>query len=297
MLLDPMLPTLGDEPFSDDGYIFEPKIDGQRLFIRIRQGVARLCTRYGVDVTRQYPELCRVPVADGADAILDGVAAFFDDTAGAFSSDALRERLRLKKDLDIRLASVRCPVHFFAFDILEKDGEDVRGIPLQERKRLLERTLDDNLCYHRMFALEAQGKKLFDAINSEGLEGMVAKRLNSSYAGGRGSNWLAIRKYRYANVRIAGYRKQGFGWLLERDGRRVGVMDAGVPGSSRQAFQAVSHLIETGEDRSFVYVRPVIEARIRYLHRTGCGEVRDPEFVQFVGEEGPLCDRTQLNAG
>lgn len=281
--MKPMLPQLYDRPFDDDRYIFEPKIDGQRLLIVIRKGIVRLVNRYGIDVTRQYPELCRVPVASNADLVLDGVAAFFDDASGSFSPDALRERLRLKKDIDIRLASEGSPVRYFAFDLLEQNGDDLRGRPLRERRQRLEEALDDNRLFNRLFALEGRGQGLYEAIQSEGVEGIVAKRLDSAYEAGRGANWLAVRKYRYADVRIAGYRKHGFGWLIEREGQRIGIVDAGVSRSHQQAFQAVARALATGEDRDFVYVKPVIEARIRYLRRTGSGEARDPEFVRFVG--------------
>lgn len=278
-----MMPELREKPFNDERYIFEPKIDGHRLMIRVKNGIAQLCSRSGIDVTMQYPELWRVPVVGAADVLLDGVAAFFDESAGSFSSEALRERMRMRKSMDIRIASVHSPVHYFAFDILEWNGKDLRGLPLKQRKQLLEKAMDDNRSYHRMFALDAEGKRLYEAIRSEGVDGIIAKRLDSIYAGGRSENWLTVHKYRYAQVRIAGYRKHGFGWLLEREGQRIGIVEAGVPGPHRQAFQGTAQAILTGEDRDYVYVKPIIEAKIRFLSRTSSGTVRNPEFVRFVG--------------
>lgn len=282
MQLNPMLPELRERPFDDDGYIFEPKADGMRVLLSLNNGIVRLHAKHRVEATRFFPELCRVPARPGVDLLLDGVVVFWDERSGVFSSEELRERMRLKTGLDIRSASIGRPVRYFAFDLLELNGEDLRGEPLRERRRRMDEVLEENRQFHRLPSIEGQGRSLFEAIGGEGVEGIVAKRLDSPYVGGRSADWLAVRKYRYADVRIAGYRKRGFGWLMERDGRPLGVMECPVPAAYREAFQGVARAIETGEDRDFVYVQPVIGARIRYLHLSRNGGFRFPEFVRFV---------------
>jgi DNA ligase-1 len=93
---------------------------------------------------------------------------------------------------------------------------------------------------------------------------------------------MKIINYSYANVRIAGYRKSGFGWLIEYAGQPAGILELSVPPSHRNAFFGVAKSIVTGEDRDYVYVAPSIQARVRFRRRTRAGLPVLPEFVDFV---------------
>jgi DNA ligase-1 len=282
MFISPMLLEKRDHPFDDDRYIFEPKIDGHRLILSMQNGIVRLYTRHGNEVTRQYPELHNVPIEDGSDVVLDGEVAYMDPETGAIEFEGIMERFRLKKPLSIREASVRQPVHYFVFDIMRYKGEDVRSWPLSERKALLNEVLEGNRYYSRMLAVDGAGTALFEAILGKELEGIVAKRKDSSYVSRRDPNWLKIINYKYVTVQIAGYRKNQFGWLAQHNGRAVGIIELAVPAAHRQAFYGVAKTIITGEDRDYVYVQPSIEAVVRFRNWTRAGMLRAPEFVRFV---------------
>jgi DNA ligase-1 len=282
MFLPPTLLERTELPFDDDSYIFEPKIDGHRLLLSMENGVPRLYTRHGFDVTGQYPELHRVPVSDGTDVVLDGEVAAVDPASGEIRFDTLMERYRLKKGIDIREASVTRPVVYFVFDLLRYGGEDWRGKPLMERRKCLERILEPNGRFLLVPAVEGEGKRLYEAIRDGMAEGIVAKRKDSVYAGRRDPNWLKIDRYRFKTVPIIGYRKNGFGWLIRYEEGGTDVLQESVPLPYRQALLGVAGAIAAGEDRNFVYVEPVLKARIRYRRRAADGTPRSPEFVGFA---------------
>ncbi|THF79867.1 ATP-dependent DNA ligase [Cohnella fermenti] len=282
MFVAPMRTGGLEAPLQNDNYIFEPQLDGQRLILSMEVGHVRLYSAHGFDLTSLYPELHLMPVADGEDVVLDAVLAVVDPATGRLDREQLARRYRLKKRMDIREASIRCPVHCFVFDILRYKGEDIRDWPLERRKALLDEALTDNRHYSRMPYLEGEGAALFETMGRSGLQGLVAKDKRSPYRSGTSEGWLTILHYRYLDVKIAGYRKNQFGWLVEHGAKWRDVVSESVPLPYRQAFYGVAKLIVTGEDKDFVYVRPEIEARLRYVKQLADGSPVQPEFVSFV---------------
>jgi DNA ligase-1 len=110
----------------------------------------------------------------------------------------------------------------------------------------------------------------------------VAKEKNSAYVSRRSDKWLKVINYQYADVELAGYRKEQFGWLVQLDGRPAGIIELAVPDAHKKAFYGVARTIVTGEDRNFVYVQPQLKARVRFRSRYKSGQLRSPEFVDFV---------------
>jgi DNA ligase-1 len=252
------------------------------LILSMENGIVRLFTRHNNEVTRQYPELHNVPMEDNSDVVLDGEVACINPVTGSIDFEMVMERFMMKKPMTITEAVMRQPVHFFVFDILRYKGEDLRGLPLLERKMLLERVVSANNFVSPLMRIEDTGVSLFDAIREKKLEGIVAKKKTSKYVGRRDPSWVKIINYTYAVVQITGYRKNQFGWLLQHQERTVGVLELAVPSAHKKAFYGVSKGLVTGEDRNFVYVQPSIAARVRFRNWTKVGMLRTPEFVDFV---------------
>lgn len=282
MFIAPMLLEKRENPFDDERYIFEPKIDGHRLILSQENGIVRLYTRHNNEVTNQYPELHNVPYEDNSDVVLDGEVACLNPDSGIIEFELIMERFKLNKPMRIQEAIIRQPVHFFVFDILRYKGDDLRGWPLIERKKLLREVLSSNNYISPLMSIDETGVSLFEAIREKKLEGIVAKKKTSKYVGKRDANWIKIINYTYADVQIAGYRKNQFGWLLQHRNRAVGILEFAVPSSHKQAFYGVAKALVTGEDRDFVYVEPKINARVRFRNWTRAGMLRTPEFVDFV---------------
>jgi len=283
MFLPPMLLEKRENPFDDDRYIFEPKIDGHRLILSMEAGQVRLFTRHNNDVTLQYPELHDVPIDDSSDVVLDGEVACQNED-GAIEFELVMERFLKRKPLAIRQAMVRQPVHYYVFDILRYNGRDLRPLPLTERKRILQQVLSANKFFSPVLSVPGTGVALFEAIKEKKLEGIVAKLQKSRYVGRRAPSWIKIINYTYDVVQIAGYRKNQFGWLLSHRGRPVGLLEHPtlVPLKHKQAFYGVARSLVSREDRDFVYLEPRINARVRFRNWTRKGMLRSPEFVGFI---------------
>lgn len=277
--MNPMLPTLVEEPFDDPDYIFEPQINGHRLMLHRKNGAVKLYTRFGNECSRQYPELLAMPTDD--DLVLDGVVCRIAPD-GYIDLESVMERFRLTRATKIRAAAAADPVHVVVFDILERNGEDLRGLPLTERKQILRDSLDDNPRYSHSLYVPDEGKRLFAAIRERRLEGMIAKRKDSGYIGGRSEDWQKIIRYTYAVVELAGYRKDRPGWLISYQGRLAGVLEQVVPALNKHPLLETAKGIATGEDRNFVYVEAGIQLKVRFRGWTKDGKLRSPEFIEMA---------------
>lgn len=203
MFVKPMLMTEHKEPFDDERYLFEPMIDGHRLQLSFIANKATLYTRHCNDVTRQYPELHNVPLAEPADIILDGEVACFNPDTGYMEFDTLINRYKMKKDSRIHDAKKVIPVSYYVFDILYYNGKDLRDTPLLERKRLLDATLEENAYFKKLQFIEGKGQALFDFVKRLELEGVSCKRKDSLYAEGKTGGWLQVRNREYPHIRIS----------------------------------------------------------------------------------------------
>jgi bifunctional non-homologous end joining protein LigD len=141
----------------------------------------RFMSRRKNDLTKRFSELQAIQVkADSA--IIDGEIVAIDDE-GLPCFDELRKKRR------------SCAVVFYAFDILALNGEDLRGLPLLKRKTTLKRILPRTKTSRIRFTdyVIGEGLALFAELDQRNLEGMVAKKLDSQYAGGRTKDWLKIK--------------------------------------------------------------------------------------------------------
>ncbi len=219
--LTPMNAHPAEAAFSDPCWLFEPKLDGIRAVALIRDGAVKLLSRSGLDTTDQYPylvdELAAQPVTN---AILDGEIVAIDED-GRPSFGLLQQRMHLSGEVDIRQAEVDIPVLFYAFDQPYLEGWDLTKCTLSARKELLERAL---LPSSRILLLDhftEEGEAAYDAARRLGLEGIVAKRMESAYEPGKRSHdWLKIKATLTDDFVVGGFsegqggRSDTFGALL-----------------------------------------------------------------------------------
>ena len=178
----PQLPTLTDAPPSEAGWVHEIKHDGYRTIVVVENGSGRAFTRNGYDWTDRY-----VPVANCAarlprgSAILDGEIIVQGEN-GISDFYALRHAMARQQ---YRLV-------FYVFDLLHLDGKDLRSAPLLDRKGMLRQLVgpDDPFCPIQVCEHDdGDGVALFSAASKMGLEGIVSKKADSRYKGGRSSAW------------------------------------------------------------------------------------------------------------
>jgi bifunctional non-homologous end joining protein LigD len=187
-----MLATLTDAPFDENGWIFEDKYDGFRVVAKIDGGKVTLYSRNGKIISHSYIEVARALEAVKGDAVIDGeLVAIGKDGVSHFQllQNALRNEAKLQ---------------YFAFDLMFQDGEDLRGLPLSERKERLKLILPKLIGFSR--DRKTFGVKFFKEAERKGLEGIMAKRADSKYlSGARTKDWLKIKTSKRQEAVIAGF--------------------------------------------------------------------------------------------
>jgi bifunctional non-homologous end joining protein LigD len=173
-------------------WAFEPKLDGWRVLVYLDDGVD-VRTRTGRSITTSVPELEGLPEhLDGRRAILDG-----ELIAGQGRPDdfyRLGPRLAASRQLAVRRWRERVPLTFAVFDLLYEDGTDLTGCPYDARRARLESLQLNGSAWCTVASYQSDGLELLSACSEHDLEGVVAKRLSSSYRAGRRSrDWIKIK--------------------------------------------------------------------------------------------------------
>lgn len=203
--LTPMLCEPHDKAFSKPGWVFEPKLDGYRLLAGKAGDRVTLITRNGNDYTKAFPEIAHAVAALPVDRlVLDGEVVV-PGPNGLPSFQALQQRGNLQRPIDIRRASVELPATYYGFDLLGFEGYDLRPLPLVERKRFLQRILPPVGALSFLDHFETDGIRVLERAVALGLEGVIAKRADAPYRGGRSPLWLKIKAERTGDFIIVGY--------------------------------------------------------------------------------------------
>jgi bifunctional non-homologous end joining protein LigD len=302
----PMMAELGDEPFSNDKWLHEPKLDGYRALAFIRNGKVELRSRRGLDLTPCFPVIAAELAQQAVDAmLLDGEIVAFD-TQGKPSFNALQNRAQLKSAREIGAAEQASPCVFYAFDLLHFAGLNLRGAPYQARRRYLAQCLLPAAHLQVMHADE-NGVALYEAALANGFEGTVAKRKDSRYEPGRRSpSWLKSKATKTVELVIGGYTKgkgarEPLGALLLGYWDRHKLVYAGNAGTgfdenTLRDVKARCDALRTSK-RPFAekppvpsiaaWVKPELAAEVKYAAWTPDLRLRAPVFLRLRDDVDP----------
>ena len=305
-----MLAVSGD-PFSSQGWLFEPKIDGTRCIAHISDRGAKLQNRRLRWITPRYPEISEA-LTQSAETVLDGEIAVFKDGVPDFSSLATRDHQTDRLRIDYLSKSM--PATYVVFDILFAEGVSVMELPLMERKEILKKAVQETDSVIITDYLEGKGEAYFQAAVSLGLEGIMAKRKSSMYLPGvRSPDWIKIKKRLTADLVVAGYipgkghRKPSFGGLLlgayDSEGDLIYVGRVGS-GFSRRELDEITRSFQPSSKPPFSQPPPTPDVRwlapemvveVEALELTRDGHLRAPVFLR-LREDKPVeeCSIDQL---
>ncbi|HEY2705755.1 MAG TPA: DNA ligase D [Candidatus Dormibacteraeota bacterium] len=297
--LRPMLAMPVAEPFSRAGWLFEMKYDGVRALATLRDGGVHLRGRSGRDETGRYPELAALTGALRArEAVVDGEIVALDEE-GRPSFERLQRRINVTGARQVALAAAEVPASFAAFDLVHLDGHDLRDLPLSLRKRLLRDLLTESAEVRYADHVEEDGEALFAAIRERGLEGMVAKRGDSRYEGGRRSAaWLKVKAWCEQDCVICGLTAGRGGRTGSVGSLVLGVYDGGVLVHAGQAGSGLDEAMidllrrrleplrterspfdpEPSIPQPVTWVRPELVCSVRFTEWTAAGTLRHPVF-------------------
>ena len=298
--LRPMLASTAPGPFDDPRWAFELKWDGYRALALVTSEGTRLASRGGRDFTATYPGLGDLRGAVTCqEAILDGEIAVLD--AGGVPDFAA-------------LQAGRGPFAYIVFDLLYIDGEWIDDLPWHRRRARLAEVLTPEGAPGAVLSdhVEGAGAALFAAASVRGIEGVIAKRIDSPYRPGRRSEWLKVKVHQELIATIGGF--------TEGAGSRRGTVGALLVGE-RGSGGALTYLSHVGSGLSDAqgralwdrlcarespespfanpvppasarprWVRPEIDCEVRYAERTAEGRLRAPVFRGLIERGAEAAD-------
>lgn len=299
--LTPMLATSSSMPSDQRGWAFELKWDGLRALLFWQPGRLRIESRNGNDLTSTYPEIRGLAQQLGShEAILDGELVAFDEH-GSPNFELLQSRMHLSSPSAIRRQAVQVPVIYVIFDLLYLDGQVLTGLPYKRRRELLEDLKLHGSSWQTPANHTGQGCQLLELTAARGLEGLIAKRLQSVYSPGiRSQDWLKIKNFHRQEFVVGGWLKgqgsrESLGALLlgyyERQRGRSLLRYAGRVGSGfsdRQIEDLTAMLAARARNRSPFslgqppaqahFVKPELVAEIEFSGWTKQGVLRHSVF-------------------
>jgi bifunctional non-homologous end joining protein LigD len=309
----PMLATLERSVPSGAGWTFEVKWDGYRALAYVHGGDVKLLSRNDKDLTSRFPQVAReiAKAVKSPNAVLDGEVCGLDDQ-GRASFSAMQQG--------------GAPLVYYAFDLLELEGEPLLELPLEERRGRLAKLLDRRNKTVRLSETFDDGEALLEAVKAQGLEGLMAKRADSRYhEGKRTRDWLKIKTHGRQEFVIAGYTHGGgrrastFGSLIlgvHEGGELKYVGNVGTGFTDAEIRRLLAKLKPLRRDtppfetvpkmprvrkNEIVWVEPELVAEVEFAEFTHDGRLRAPSYQglredkepEEVYREEPVQDRVR----
>ncbi|WP_274535002.1 DNA ligase D [Mesorhizobium sp. LCM 4577] len=290
------LAKLVDTVPPGDRWIHEMKYDGYRILVAVGGGEARAYTRSGLDWSDRFPSiLAEARKLNVRSALIDGEAVVMDKE-GRSSFQALQNALK----------GAPASIDFYAFDLLQLDGEDLRRLPLLQRKQKLEKILPAKHPVLRYSDhIQGRGEELLNRFCDAGLEGVISKLADSPYVGARDGSWLKIKCIKRQEFVVVGWtpsdKDRAFRSLI------LGVYDGGklrYAGKVGTGFDAagMARLMQTmapleqkaatveaprAEVRGAHWLRPRLVAEIAFTEMTNEGTLRHPSYLGLREDKKP----------
>lgn len=290
--------TADKQILESKDYIFEPKIDGYRALCIKEKNKLKFISRTGHDITHNFTEFQFSKNIKAISCKLDGEIAIFDEKG----NPSFHLMQHSSKGLHNAV--------FIVFDILEKDGKDLKNLPIDDRKKILSKTIveDQNL---QLIPHSEDGLALWKHTAKRKLEGVIAKKKGSPYIEGRTSQWLKIKTQNTIDCVIVGITKQ----KREISSLCLGLYDNNVlkfigkvgTGFSERTLEELAHLLKKDESlkidpvsgtlpKDFIPVTPNNVCEIKYLEVTKDFRLRTPVFLKLRDDKLPKdCLLDQLN--
>lgn len=292
--IKPMLASITKTPFDDKDWLFEIKWDGYRAIAEWDTKNLKFYSRNGIDFSERFPSIANEIKNIKHNVILDGEIILLNEKN-------LPDFQKLQHYED----HLNYPILYYVFDILALDKKQTTGLPLTDRKELVKKLLGKNKVIRYCDHIEEKGIAFFNTAKAQGLEGIIAKKKDSTYAKGyRSKEWLKIKNVQDAEVVIAGYTaprggrkhfgslvlaaKKGKGWQYR------GHVGTGFNNELLRSLKELMKPLETGKspfkeevpvNDEVTWLKPKLVADIAYTEVTRDGIFRHPAFLRLRDEK------------
>jgi bifunctional non-homologous end joining protein LigD len=294
----PMLATISREAFNDPGWQFEIKWDGYRTLAFSNNKGTHLYSRNGRSFDKTFAPVREAIKLWGIDAVVDGEVVVLNEE-GKADFQALQNWSKTQKG----------QLFYYLFDLLWLEGTDLRQQPLSERRRLLRQLIPNQSLIRYSDDIDECGLDFFQTAQANGLEGIIAKRKDATYAEGqRSTSWLKIKAEQRHETLICGYTKK-----IDSD-RMFSSLVMGIPKGGKLQYIG---LVGTGFTEKaqvnllkkmvpfttkycpfekepsimdpVVWLRPMLIGEVKYTELTAEGVMRHPSF-QGLREDKTFLD-------
>jgi bifunctional non-homologous end joining protein LigD len=305
--IQPMLARSGSLPRDEQKFGFEVKWDGIRTVLFCDHGHLYLQGRNFTDFTSRYPEVRELARELGARRlVLDGEVVAFDDE-GRPSFERLQARMHLGSDSAVRRRMRDTPVTYVIFDLLYLDGRSTLPLAYEDRRQVLEALELEGPAWRTPAYHRGEGSALLAATRKLGIEGVVAKRLDSPYEPGRRTpGWIKVKNVNLQDVVIGGWtpgeggRSSHLGALavgIVEDGRLVyaGKVGTGFTESTLAMLRRELDPLQRADSpftgrqppRGTIFVEPRLVASVEFREWTKSGTLRAPSFKGLRPDKDP----------
>lgn len=290
-----MLAKLHDKPFDNDDWIFEIKWDGYRAIAEVNGKNSRLYSRNGLSFEKEYAVVFDELKKIKKKVVLDGEIVAFNEK-GMPSFNAIQQ-----------YDAHTTPLMYYVFDILYLNGKSLEHSPLLERKQILKDLLPESDIIKYCDHIRGKGTEFFEAMQQQGLEGMIAKRADSYYTeGARSNEWLKVKHMLTDEAVIAGYTqarggRKYFGALIlgsYENGKLKYIGHTGT-GFNHKTLKAVHEKLQPlitdtnpfGEkvkvNSPVTWVHPKLVCNLKFTEVTPDGNRRHPVFMGLRNDKSP----------
>jgi DNA ligase D-like protein (predicted ligase) len=295
----PMLARTGrPEDLTRPGYLYEPKLDGTRA-ICYKDSRLIFVNRRERDISERYPEFDFIVDIKAGRCVLDGEIVVFDSKGNP--DFRLLQKREQSSPSARKMLSVRHPATYVVFDLLMRDGMELTSAPLIERRRQLQSLITEGKTL-RTIVSSTDGMKLWELAKRRGIEGVMAKRIDSAYEEGRRSpSWIKVKTTRTLDCIIVGYTSE----LRPLSSLALGLADAssiifigkvgtGFTDAFMGSLKDKLNGIKVDEapvinppEQQITWIRPEVVCEVEYLEVTPQLHLRAPSFKRLRDDKLP----------
>lgn len=295
--IKPMLATLVDEPFDDENWLFEIKWDGYRAIAYMDDSNFEILSRNNLSFASRYAPIAEALKTLNVRAVMDGEIVAVNEKG--ISDFQLLQNWQSTGEGDLR---------YYVFDLIWLEGYDLSGVPLIERKKILQTIIPvENTVVKYSDHIEQEGEKFFEAALEGGLEGVMAKKIKARYEpGSRANTWLKIKATKRQEVIIAGFTqprktRKFFGALLlgvHKNGELIYVGHTGSGFNVKSLEEIYKKLQPLVIDKTpfakapktnmpATWVKPKLVCEIKFTEWTKDLQARHPIFMGLREDKNP----------